>query len=160
MASDSRQTESDPVLDALTALLPELEAHGVVELEVSAGEESLYLRQRPGHAPPPVRRPSIAPSDTLAEEGLVPITTPLLGTFYASPAPDEPPYVQEGDHVEAGQVVALVEAMKVFNEIHAELAGTIVRLLASPGQLVQSGQTLMYLRADVDTTVGEGGAAP
>lgn len=153
MASDPRQTEHDPVLAALKALLPELEAHGVVELEVATGEESLYLRQRPGQAPP-VRLPPVVATGAPAEEGLVPVTTPLLGTFYASPAPDEPPYVQEGDQVEAGQVVALVEAMKVFNEIHADLPGTIAKILVSPGQLVQSGQALMHLRPDVDAALG------
>jgi acetyl-CoA carboxylase biotin carboxyl carrier protein len=147
MANEHRLTDADPVLAALAALLPELEAHGVVELEVTIGDSHLYLRQRPGQLlVPHISRSTKVDDAPAAEEGLVAITTPLLGTFYGSPAPDEPPYVRVGDKVEAGQVVALIEAMKVFNEIHAEVAGTVTAVLATTGQLVQSAQVLMYLR--------------
>jgi acetyl-CoA carboxylase biotin carboxyl carrier protein len=147
----------DAVLAALRALLPELEAGGVTELDVSVGDARLYLRRRPGHtAAVSFSAASALESESVPDEGLVAIVTPLSGVIYIQPSPDEPAFVHEGDMVEAGQVVALVEAMKVFNEIHAEVAGMVVRLNVTPGQLVQSGQTLMELRpAAGETANGE-----
>ena len=138
------ESHDDPILAALREILPALELHNVTELDVTVGQTQLSLRRRAGaHAP------SVSVSGEAAEqedESLVTITTPLSGVFYAAPAPDEPPYVREGDEVEAGQTVALVEAMKVFNEIHAEVAGTVEKILATPGQVVSSGQALMRVR--------------
>jgi acetyl-CoA carboxylase biotin carboxyl carrier protein len=135
------------VLVALESLLPDLERSGVTELDVSSGGARLFVRRRLGPAPATPGAPTAAaPADD--EAGLTPIVTPLSGVFYASSGPDEPPYVQVGDVVEAGQVVGLVEAMKVFNEIHAELAGTVERILAASGDLVHAQQTLMQLRPD------------
>ena len=92
--------------------------------------------------------PTPAASETQPEEGLAYITAPLAGVFYGAASPDEPPYVSEGEAVEAGQVVALVEAMKVFNEIHADVSGVVVAVLASNGQTVLAGQTLITIRPD------------
>jgi acetyl-CoA carboxylase biotin carboxyl carrier protein len=144
--------DHEAILDALRELLPRLEEGGVTELDVSAGGARLYVKRRPGPAPilQAAFTPGGGPAGSGEEEGLVPITTPLSGVFYASPAPEEPPYVQEGDAVEAGQTVALVEAMKVFNEIHAEVEGTVARVMVTAGQLVQSGQTLMLIRPAED----------
>jgi acetyl-CoA carboxylase biotin carboxyl carrier protein len=74
------------------------------------------------------------------------ITSPLTGVFYSRPAPQEPPFVEVGSHVEAGQVVALVEAMKVFNEIVSDVEGVVVEIKAKDGQLVNQGDTLMLLK--------------
>jgi acetyl-CoA carboxylase biotin carboxyl carrier protein len=144
--------ERDQLLDALPALLRELAEHGVTELEVSAGPATLYLRQRPGQFGPGQALSAggeSGPGDLVAE-GLVAVTTPLAGVFYGAPSPDEPAYVTPGEAVEAGQVVALVEAMKVFNEIHVDVAGTVVAVLLSSGQPVQAGQTLITIRPDVE----------
>ena len=142
---DKSAAQDDPILAALRALLPLLEQHNVTELDVSVGETQLSLRRRPGAFPPSVAVTPGASADQ-EDESLVGIATPLSGVFYAAPAPDEPPYVREGDAVEAGQTVALVEAMKVFNEIHAEVPGTVEQILATPGQVVSSGQVLMRVR--------------
>ncbi len=154
-SADSRS--DDPVLAALRALLPDLERGGVVDLDVTVGDARLTLRRRPGQAPLfAVAGASGSGTADVADDELVPITTPLSGVFYATPAPDEPPYVKEGDEVEAGQIVGLVEAMKVFNEIHAEAPGTVVRVHVTQGTLVQSGQTLMLIRpAEVAPVQGE-----
>jgi acetyl-CoA carboxylase biotin carboxyl carrier protein len=147
-------SERERLLAALPALLRELAESGVTELEASAGGVSLYLRQRPG-APPPLERATgaggegdAADGESEAGEGLVAVTAPLAGVFYGSPSPEEPPYVAPGDAVEAGQVVALVEAMKVFNEIHTEVAGSVEAILVDTGQAVQAGQLLMTIRPD------------
>jgi biotin carboxyl carrier protein len=154
-AGGAAAAAEDPILAALRALLPELEHSGVVALEVTAGEARLTLRRRAGQAPIfAVAGAAHAAGAAAADEDLVPITTPLSGVFYATPAPDEPAYVNEGDEVEAGQIVGLVEAMKVFNEIHAEVPGTIVRVNVTQGTLVQSGQTLMLIRPSEAAAAG------
>jgi acetyl-CoA carboxylase biotin carboxyl carrier protein len=150
----SAEGERERLLAALPALLREMAASGVTELDVSAGGASLYLKQRPGTLPPleDSAAEGGAAGDGAAagaiEEGLAAVNAPLAGVFYASPKPDEPPYVSPGDTVEAGQVVALVEAMKAFNEIHAEVAGTVEAILVENGQAVRAGQTLMSIRPD------------
>jgi acetyl-CoA carboxylase biotin carboxyl carrier protein len=149
------ESERDRLLASLPALLKDLAASGVTELDVTAGGASLYLRQRPGA---PVAADAPAGGDGLdaagdeeraaAAEGLVPILAPLAGVFYGAPKPEEPPYVNPGDEVEVGQVVALVEAMKAFNEIHSEVAGTVVAVLVTNGRSVSAGEPLMTVRPD------------
>jgi acetyl-CoA carboxylase biotin carboxyl carrier protein len=81
-----------------------------------------------------------------SDAGLVAVTSPMVGTFYASPNPDSPAFVSVGSKVSAGTTVCLVEAMKVFNEIKAESSGTIERVLVQSGQAVEYGQKLFLIR--------------
>ena len=74
-----------------------------------------------------------------------PISSPMMGIFYASSSPSADPYVKEGDTVTAGQVIGLIEAMKVFNEIHASVSGTVKKVVAEGGSLVNPGDPLMYI---------------
>jgi acetyl-CoA carboxylase biotin carboxyl carrier protein len=74
-----------------------------------------------------------------------PITAPMVGTFYAAPSPKDPPYVQEGDVIQAGDRVGIVEAMKMMNEIESEIGGRVVKLLVKNGQPVEYGQPLMIV---------------
>ncbi len=83
---------------------------------------------------------SIAESDTVA------VVAPIVGVFYRTPGPDDPPFVEVGDQVESGQTVGLLEAMKVFSEIQVDQAGTIVEIRAKNGELVRSGDCLLLLR--------------
>jgi len=76
------------------------------------------------------------------------IVAPMVGTFYAAPAPNEDPFVSEGDVVEPGQVVGIIEAMKMMNEIESELAGRISRILVQNAQAVEYGQPLMVVEVD------------
>jgi acetyl-CoA carboxylase biotin carboxyl carrier protein len=87
-------------------------------------------------APPP----AVAP---LASERLVDIVSPMVGTFYRSPAPDEPPFVDVGDRIRPGQTVCIIEAMKLMNELEAEVSGEIVEILVPNGEPVEYGQVLM-----------------
>lgn len=75
------------------------------------------------------------------------ITSPMVGTFYASPSPEAPAYVSVGDRVNNDTVVCIVEAMKLFNEIEAEVSGEIVEVLVKSGQLVEYGQPLFLVKA-------------
>jgi acetyl-CoA carboxylase biotin carboxyl carrier protein len=76
------------------------------------------------------------------------ITSPMVGTFYEAPSPGAKPYVSVGDHVEKNTVVCIVEAMKLFNEIEAEVRGTIVKVLVENGQLVEYGQPLFLVKPE------------
>lgn len=80
------------------------------------------------------------------DSSLVDITSPMVGTFYRSPAPDEPPFVDLGDRIQAGQTVCIIEAMKLMNELEAEVSGEIVEVLVDNAQPVEFGQALMRVR--------------
>lgn len=77
--------------------------------------------------------------------GLVTITSPIVGTFYRSPSPDADPYVEEGDYARKGQVLCIVEAMKLMNEIESEVDGRIVKILAESTKSVEYGQALFLI---------------
>jgi acetyl-CoA carboxylase biotin carboxyl carrier protein len=70
----------------------------------------------------------------------------MVGTFYRSPAPDEPPFVETGDRIRSGQTVCIIEAMKLMNELEAEVAGEVVEILVNNGEPIEFGQTLMLVR--------------
>lgn len=74
-----------------------------------------------------------------------PISSPMMGIYYASSSPSADPYVKEGDTVTAGQVIGLIEAMKVFNEIHSTVSGTVKKIVAEGGAIVNPGDPLMYI---------------
>ncbi|MFA4844842.1 MAG: acetyl-CoA carboxylase biotin carboxyl carrier protein [Candidatus Margulisiibacteriota bacterium] len=80
------------------------------------------------------------------EDGLVAITSPMVGTFYRSPSPESPAFVEAGDSVEPGKVVCIVEAMKLFNEIESEVRGKIVKVLVDNGKPVEYGQKLFLVK--------------
>jgi acetyl-CoA carboxylase biotin carboxyl carrier protein len=99
---------------------------------------------------PEVRATGAAPSTPAVakavEENLATIVSPMVGMFYRAPSPSDPNFVEVGDKVEIGQTVALVEAMKVFNEITAEVSGVVVEIKASSGDLVETGQVLLTIK--------------
>ncbi|WP_347939895.1 acetyl-CoA carboxylase biotin carboxyl carrier protein [Peribacillus simplex] len=84
----------------------------------------------------------------IEQENLHKITSPMVGTFYQSPAPDSPAYVKTGDKVTGDSIVCIVEAMKLFNEIEAEVSGEIVEVLVKEGQLVEYGQPLFLVKPE------------
>jgi acetyl-CoA carboxylase biotin carboxyl carrier protein len=86
------------------------------------------------------------PSAAAAEEKLHEVKSPIVGTFYDSPSPGAPTFVQAGDQVEVGQVLCIVEAMKLMNEIECDVAGEIVKRIAVTGQPVEFGQPLFAIR--------------
>jgi|SRR5579871_114781 len=98
----------------------------------------------PGVAAP--ASPAPAPVQPPAEENLQTVKSPIVGTFYEAPSPGAPPFVKVGDVVEEGQVLCIVEAMKLLNEIESDVAGEIVKKLASNGQPIEYGQELFAIR--------------
>lgn len=90
--------------------------------------------------------PTVSLPNTTAEENLHKIASPMVGTFYAKPEPGAPTYVKVGDQVKPDSIVCIVEAMKLFNEIEAEVSGEIVKVLVEEGQLVEYGQPLFLVK--------------
>jgi len=86
--------------------------------------------------------PSEPKNDSKYEE----VRSPMVGTFYRTPAPDEPPYVEVGDRIRNGQVLCIIEAMKLMNEIEAELSGQVMEILVNNGEPVEYGQVLMRVK--------------
>jgi acetyl-CoA carboxylase biotin carboxyl carrier protein len=89
-----------------------------------------------------------APSAPKEDANLVPIKSPMVGTFYTAANPESDAYVSIGSNVDEKSVVCIIEAMKVFNEIHAEVRGTVVKLLVSNGQAVEYGQPLFMVKPE------------
>jgi len=102
----------------------------------------------PAPAPAPAAtNPASAPAPVPADPSVKVITSPMVGTFYAAPSPDAPPFVGVGSQVRADSVVCIIEAMKVMNEIQAEIAGSVVECLVAPGTSVEFGQPLFRVKA-------------
>lgn len=100
-------------------------------------------------AQPTEAKPQEMPKQAVENtENLHKITSPMVGTFYAAPSPDAPPYVKVGDKVKTDTVVCIIEAMKLFNEIEAEVNGEIVEVLVENGQLVEYGQPLFLVKPE------------
>jgi acetyl-CoA carboxylase biotin carboxyl carrier protein len=100
-------------------------------------------------AMPPVSAPSVSPpkaEKAQPEEQLHTVRSPIVGTFYESPSPGAPAFVKVGDQVEAGQVLCIVEAMKLMNEIESDVSGEIIKKLVSNGQPIEYGQELFAVR--------------
>ena len=152
-------------LDKLKELFELMEKHGLTEVNLRQGGEQWRLR-RGGHevvaapvaiapaaaaAPIPVAGPA-APAAPTAEatpapaSNLVEVKSPIVGTFYSSPSPDDPAFVQVGASVGPDTVVCIVEAMKVFNQITADTSGTIAEILVENGDAVESGQPLFRVK--------------
>lgn len=93
-------------------------------------------------------KPAAEQAPAPVNSNLHPIKSPMVGTFYKAPAPDADPYVKVGDRVHENSVVCIVEAMKLFNEIEAEVKGEIVEILVENGQLVEYGQPLFLVKVN------------
>lgn len=98
----------------------------------------------PAASAPPASEPTPPPTPKV-DPNLVDVTSPMVGTFYRAPAPDEAPFVKAGDMVTPSQTVCIIEAMKLMNEIEAEASGKVVEILVENGESVEFGQPLMRI---------------
>jgi acetyl-CoA carboxylase biotin carboxyl carrier protein len=148
-------------IEELRALITLVTETGVSDLEVQSGGRTFRIGRNgqafsggPVYAPPmaPMHQaapaaaasaPAAPPAEDLSR--FVPIKSPLVGTFYRAPAPDADPYVEEGVKVALGQTMCIVEAMKLMNEIQAEIAGRVVKILVQDAQPVEFGQDLFLV---------------
>ncbi|HET7028622.1 MAG TPA: biotin/lipoyl-containing protein [Candidatus Limnocylindrales bacterium] len=127
-----------------------LERSDLLELEVEAGGTSIVLRKpaaidpgQPAQAPVPTGSAASAGSAAAGEPEQPSVKAPLTGIWYAAPAPGSAPYVRVGGEIAVGQVIGLIEAMKLFNEIKSDLAGRVVRVVPETGTLVKAKQPLL-----------------
>lgn len=125
-------------LDTVRRVVTDLTASDVAEFELAQAAFRLRLRRNASVRPTAPREEASAPS------GLQ-VTAPFTGVFYRSSSPTADPYVREGDWVESGATVGLIETMKIFNEVKAEVAGRIEKVLVQTGQLVHAGDPLIIL---------------
>jgi acetyl-CoA carboxylase biotin carboxyl carrier protein len=112
------------------------------------GAERVAVSAEPSAAPAPAAASGAAIDESSTTAHLVPINSPMVGTFYRAPAPDADPYVEENSHVAVGQTVCIVEAMKLMNEIESEVTGRIAKILVENAQPVEYGQALFLVEAD------------
>jgi acetyl-CoA carboxylase biotin carboxyl carrier protein len=147
----------DTWIERVKDLVNMLEGSSISELELTEAGTEIIIRRQPGmmaSAPIPSTSttqvgvpitPGMA-AFTAGEDTGVAIIAPLTGVYYSAPSPTSPPYVSVGDVVQVGQVVALIEAMKVFNEVQAEVAGRVSALVAPKGEVVQKGDVLIRIQ--------------
>jgi len=139
-------------LDQVEKMVDLLRESGVGEIRVRRGETEISVKAMP-ETPPPQRSagteaPDQAPDASPETNGLYSVRSPLVGTFYRAPAPGESSYVEVGDAVQAGQTLCIVEAMKMMNEIVADVSGEVVEVLAENSGGVEYDQPLFRLRPD------------
>jgi acetyl-CoA carboxylase biotin carboxyl carrier protein len=150
-------------IDEIKELLQIFNESGVGELEVQRGEDRLRIKRAgsnkeyvvtpapqpvavaPAPAAQPVSAAGAAPARAPETEGML-VKSPIVGTYYDSPSPEAPPFVKVGDSVEPGQVLCIIESMKLMNEIEAETGGTIVAKLVENGRPVEYGEALFSIR--------------
>jgi acetyl-CoA carboxylase biotin carboxyl carrier protein len=163
-------------LDKIKEMIALMEEHDLTEIEISNGEEKIRLKKGENGLPQYMGNPGqqIAPqmaeaaaqtAESSANDDCIEITAPMVGTFYRASAPDAEPYVEVGDTVEADDVICIIEAMKVMNEIKAEIAGEVVEILVDNGDVIEYGQPLFKIRPKEPATArekakGNGAKAP
>ena len=120
---------------------------GLTGLEIKDKDSVVRLERTGAPAVVPAAPVSAVPAEP-ADSDLVPVRSPLVGTFYSAPAENGEPYVKVGDRVERGTVLCLIEAMKLMNEITAETGGTVAEICVQNGQVVDYGRALFRIRRD------------
>jgi acetyl-CoA carboxylase biotin carboxyl carrier protein len=158
-------------LDEIRELIKVVTETGIAELEVQRGENRVRIRRsarghvqeyvipagtetRAHHVPPQAgsaqtgaaAAPAPATADPLSDPSLVTVKSPIVGTFYEAPAPDASPFIRVGDIVRPGDVLCIIESMKLMNEIEAEVGGTVISKLVNNAQPVEYGEALFAIR--------------
>jgi len=156
---------ASPEIGQIEQLLQFMSEHNLEEFEYSRGDLRIRLKKPGTHtvvaaprpaaeiivptavsAPAPSSVEAIAEADLRGGEDLFLVKSPIVGTYYASPSPGSEPFVKIGMHVDSGQTLCIVEAMKLMNEIESETSGEVLRIFAENGQPVEYGQPLFGIR--------------
>ncbi len=144
-------------IDYIKKIADVMDEKSIVEISIEDGDQKLAIKK--GEISKantvPVVEASVKETPLVDEKAvtevpvenkkLVPITSPMVGTFYNSAAPDGEPFVSVGDIIKPGQVVCIIEAMKLMNEIEADVSGRVVEICVENGQTIEFGQVLMYI---------------
>ena len=147
--------------DVAVELMDALKTRGLGEVEIEADDIKIKIKSAPPAPVVPVAAApaaaaaaapaAAAPADAASVASVedlpagTPVKSPLVGTFYSSPSPDAPPFVLVGQKVKEGDTLFIIEAMKTMNEIKAPCDGTVVRILAQPGDMVEFNQTVVII---------------
>ena len=142
-------------IDYIEKLAKVLSDNSLTEISLEDGEQAITIRKELIGAPvitaapapaaaAPQAAAALAPAKEEVKKGK-PLTSPMVGTFYTAPSPDAKPFVEVGQTVKQGDVVCIVEAMKLMNEIESEFSGTVTEICVKNGQPVEFGQVLMYI---------------
>ncbi len=161
-----QRTDTETIIDAVQTLAQLAAAHGLSELTVAEGGVTLTVKAAvsapaasmpgaaiavPAHphlltpAPLPAHSETAALTPAPPKSAAVALESPMVGVFYRSPSPGDPPFVSVGDLVKVGQTIGLIEAMKVYSEVPAEAAGRVTGTPVESGKLVQQGQPLIFV---------------
>jgi len=161
--------DKDADVQKIKELIKIMKENDLVKIDIKHGDDQISLRRAKPPQPQAVAAPfvtalpgalpgaaltpeqtgaAVAPQTAHVEEELLEIKSPIVGTFYEAPSPDSDPYVETGSHVNSQTVVCIVEAMKVMNEIKAEITGTVVERCVTNGQAIEYGQVLFKIRPD------------
>ena len=156
--------KKEPDLERIKELIEIMKENNLAEVEIKHGDDKIVLKrcqpQQPGFTAVPMVAPNVTagtepglskaePAAVASPEAdLLEIKSPLVGTFYATGSPDSEPFVEVNSPVEPQTVVCIIEAMKVMNEIKAEVSGTIAQILVTSGQAVEYGQALFRVKLD------------
>jgi len=144
-------------LDYIKDLVSLLEESSLTELSLEDGERAIVLKKEKqfvagstmGAVSQVVATMPSAPAEafvcTPIEKKGKPVTSPMVGTFYAAPSPESKPFVEVGSTISEGQVVCIIEAMKLMNQIESEVSGKVVEICVEDGQPIEFGQVLMYV---------------
>jgi acetyl-CoA carboxylase biotin carboxyl carrier protein len=148
-------------LRKLKTLIDLVAESGIAELEVTEGEDKVRIVKTPSHAPAPAApltfaaphpsapaqsatTPAPSPAEPEVPAGHV-VKSPMVGTFYRSPSPGAPSFIEQGAEVKPGDTLCIIEAMKLLNEIEAEVGGRVTKILVENGQPVEYGQPLFII---------------
>ena len=136
-------------------LIELLEESGLAEIEINEGDDSVRISRYSTASPPPmVAAPvvaAVAPAATVEDQAIPPppdghsMTAPMVGTYYSAPAPGAKSFVQVGSEVQVGDVLCIIEAMKMMNQIEADQSGRVVSILVENGEPVEFGQPLFII---------------
>ncbi|CAN5709449.1 acetyl-CoA carboxylase biotin carboxyl carrier protein [soil metagenome] len=138
--------------DIVARIVDTMRAARLESIVISKGDFHLELKSMNSSSPPGTSDQSGGrigeedAGDGESDDGIHVITSPMIGTFYAAPAPGEPPFIRPGDTVVEGQTIAIVEAMKIMNEIAADRSGTVVEIVAEDAETVEYGSPLVRLQ--------------
>ncbi len=146
-APGAQQLALSETADAVRKLAEVMQDHGLAKIEVSQG--GIHIRLSAGKpaaiiAASAVAAPLATPEKSPEPEGHI-VTAPMIGTYYGSPSPGEPSFVDVGDEVEVGQTIGIIEAMKIMNEIAADRNGIVAELFVSNSQAVEYGSPLIRI---------------
>jgi len=146
-ATGTQQLALNETADAVRKLAEVMQDHGLAKIEISQG--GIHIRLSAGKpaaiiAAPTVAAPIAAPAKSPESEGHI-VTAPMIGTYYGSPSPGEPSFVEVGDEVEVGQTIGIIEAMKIMNEIAADRNGVVAEVFVLNAQAVEYGSPLIRI---------------